>query len=381
MKSPNVSQPIEKHHRDLGRRRFLGGGMKAGAAAVGSVALLGAATGTASAAVVATRSVVDYHNGGSDWTAAFQAAIDAANPTNGRHGGGVVAVPAGSYTVAGNIRVHTGVQIVGEGWGSQVRLANGANAALFTIDETTGPDGKPAFATGLRGLRLNGNRNKQTQQVAMVRVATGSGTTPIFNDHRHTIGDLFMQYGAGHGIEIVGTRATRVDNVLVTKCVGAGVLTVDASDGLFSRIVSAGNGSGFTIDGASNNLLACRASRNTADGFLITSSRSAITNGYSLDNGRDGYRVQGFDTNLTGCVADSNREAGLRIDGVKRAVVTGLSSYSRVGSDNGSSPFVQRVGVVFNNTGQNMVTGLVRQNTVNVQGDNGGGLTQLVDGG
>ncbi len=361
----------------IGRRAFMAAGITTGIATTGLAAAM-VAPSPAAAAITSTRSVVDFHNGGSDWTAAFQAAIDDANATNDRHGGGLVHVPAGRYVVAGNIRVHTGVTVQGEGWGSFIRLASQANAPIFSVDETTGADGKPAFATMICGLRLNGNGSQQAGSPPLIKIATGSATTPIFNDHRHTLADLYMQYGAGDGVAIEGTRATRVDNLYVTKCAGSGLSAIDASDGLFTRVVSAGNGVGFSLAGASNNLLACRASRNSADGFVITSSRSAVTNGYSLDNGRDGYRIQGNETNMTGCVADSNREAGVRISSARRVVVGGLSSFSRVPSDNGSSPFHQQWGVRFENTGDNFISGVVRQNQTGVDGSNSNGITQLV---
>lgn len=350
----------------LTRRSMLAGGFAAlGASAIGSLG-------------PAAISVLDHRTGSGDWSQTFQAAIDAANPTNGRHGGGLVYVPAGDYPVRGGIRVHTGVSVVGDGWGSQVRLTSGSNQPIFTIDETTGADGRPAFATVVASLRLNGNGKKQSGDAPAIRIATGSATTPIFRDHRHTISDLFVQYCRGDGLVVDGTRASRIDNVYVTKCTGAGVRVVDASDGLLTRIVSAGNGTGFVIAGASNNLLACRASRNTDDGFRVTSSRAAITNGYSLDNGRDGYRIEGHDANLTGCVADSNRQAGLRLVTGSRAAITGLSSFSRVRTDSGSSPFVQSHGVLFESTRANAVTGVVRQNRVNIGGSNRDGLTQVV---
>lgn len=373
-----TSQPTPSNQPVFNRRTFVRTGVAAGLA---GPALLAATQQSAAAAEPSTyRSVVDFHTSGSDWTSAIQDAIDDANPTNNRHGGGIVYIPAGKYSVRGNIKVHTGVTVQGDGWGSFIQLASGANAPIFNVDETTGADGRPAFATSILSLRLNGNRNKQSQAVPIIRIATGSGTTPIFNDHRHTIADLFLQYGSGHGIEIVGTRATRVDNVYVTKCASSGISVTDSSDGLFTRVVSAGNNVGFSLAGASNNLLACRASRNTSDGFAMSSSRMAITNGYSLDNGRDGYRVEGSEANLTGCIADSNRDAGLRIAGAKRASVNGLSSYSRVSQNTNTAPFYQRWGVLFENTDHNFVSGLVRQNQTDLQGTNTGGVTQLVVG-
>ena len=96
-------------------------------------------------------------------TTAIQAAIAAAQTT-----GRTVYFPAGTYKISSSLLVGGGspgaITICGDGWDSQIVLANGSNAYIFDFGTAAAPGGNTQYTPGLtiRDLYLNCNGTNQT---------------------------------------------------------------------------------------------------------------------------------------------------------------------------------------------------------------------------
>lgn len=136
-------------------------------------------------------------SGSTDSTAAIQAAVSAAQ-TSQRP----VYFPAGTYKVSSPILIGGGspgaLKIYGDGWNSQIKLANGANCFIFD----TGSGGSPQFTPGLliKDLYLNCNGANQTSTSGGIyaRGCVFSVFDHVWVDQPYTAGIWFYQDGLGN---------------------------------------------------------------------------------------------------------------------------------------------------------------------------------------
>ena len=331
--------------------------------------------------------------GEGDDRAALQEAIDAAaQEGTGRLRGGTVHVGPGIYPLGGSLQLRTGVTLQGSGPGTVLRLEPGVDEPALVVESNV--DGSPVAYAAIRGLTLDGATGEQTKGrhgIALRSDNGGSRTPYTGSDSFPVIADVLVAYFGGHGVAIgvdpaegeVDVRAARCFNVVVFECAKAATdgdragIFVGGTDGLVVGCEAAGcGGPGFHVARSNNRLDACKGYFNQTE-FLVTGQRSQLVGCQAQDGFGDGFALgregQGVaDTSLVGCQADSNAGAGFRLVGVTSSVVSGLTAFVR-GDLASDGP-----GVVLRGTSRCLLSGTVRGFPQAVDGQNAGGVTQLV---
>lgn len=161
-------------------------------------------------------------NNSSDDRAAIQAAIDAVHAA----GGGTVFIPAGTYLLGAtlNIPAGDGLQIIGSGWNTYLKLKNAANCYALTF---------PAADTrvAIRDLTIDGNHSAQTGTSGGIYAA---GAVACQFEHIHFIAcrDNALYLGPqtggafGHNNRVVGCL---FDQAMTSTGPGRGI-HCDSSD-------------------------------------------------------------------------------------------------------------------------------------------------------
>ncbi|MGI8938884.1 MAG: glycosyl hydrolase family 28-related protein [Iamia sp.] len=398
-------------HRAAGdRRAFLAGGAGlagAGVAAAGLAYLWRDDGDAASTPPVATapagmppggwRDATRDHGaagtGEGDDAPALQAAIDAAAAEGaGRLRGGIVHVGPGIYPLGASLQMRTGVTLQGAGPGTVLQLRSGVDAPAIVAEAD--PDGSPVAYVAIRSLTLDGSTGSQTNGrhgIAISSNNSGSQTPYTGSDSFPVIADVLVAYFGGHGIALgidpeggeANVRGARCFNVIAFECAKAATdgdrsgFLVRCTDGALVACEAAGcGGPGYDVVRANNRLEGCKGYFNQTE-FRITGERNQLVGCQAQDGFGDGFVLGGpgsglSDTSLVGCQADTNAGAGFRLTGVTASVVSGLTAFVR-GDASSDGP-----GVVLRGTSRCLLSGAVRGFPTAVDGDNPGGVTQLV---
>lgn len=405
--------PSEGRHRAGDRRAFLVGGAGlagAGVAAAG-LAYLGrdgdgsggepgpgpGATAPAGTAPGGWRDATRDHGargtGEGDDRAALQDAIDSAAAEGaGRLRGGVVHVGPGRYPLGGSLQLRTGVTLQGSGAGTVLQLRSGVDAPALLIEANA--DGTPVAYAAVRSLTLDGSTGNQTKNrhgIAVRSNSSGSRTPYTGSDSFPLVADVLIAYFGGHGVAVgvdpeggeADVRGARCLDVIVFECAKAATdgdragFFVGGTDGVLVACEAAGcGGPGYDVVRANNRLDACKGYFNQTE-FRITGERNQLIGCQAQDGFGDGFALGAeggdlSDASLVGCQADTNAGAGFRLVGVRSSVVSGLTAFVR-GDATSDGP-----GVVLRDTSQCLLSGTVRGFATAVDGDNPGGVTQLV---
>ncbi len=340
----------------------------------------------------ATRDHGAQGTGEGDDRGSLQDAIDAAAAEGtGPLRGGTVHLGPGVYPISGSLFLRTGVTLRGAGPGTVIRLLGGVDEPALVVEADA--DGTPTANTAIRDLTLNGATNTQTKGrhgIAFRGNNRGGRTPHTGSDSFHLVADVLVAFFGGHGIALAvdppdgGTaevRAARILQAVVWNCAAAGDGTdragiyVGGTDGcLVACDVAGGQGPGFHVARANNRLEACKGYFNEGPVFLVTGERNQLVGCQAQDGKGDGFVLEGgANSSLVGCQADSNAGAGFRLDGTRTAVVSGLTAFVR-GGRSSTGPGV----VLGPGTASCLVNGTVSGLPVTVEGDNPGGVTQVV---
>lgn len=340
----------------------------------------------------ATRDHGAAGTGEGDDRGSLQDAIDAAGAEGtGPLRGGTVHLGPGVYPIGGSLFLRTGVTLQGAGPGTVIRLLPGVDEPALVVE--TDLDGTPVANAAIRDLTLDGATDQQSKGrhgIAFRGNNRGSRTPYTGSDSFHLVTDVLVAFFGGHGIalavdppdgEAAEVRAARIDRAVVWGCAAAaddgdraGIL-VGGTDGvLVACDVAAGKGPGYHVTRANNRLDACKAYFNAGPEFLVTGERNQLVGCQAQDGEGDGFVLRGgSNSSLVGCQADSNAGVGFRLDGTRTAAVSGLTAFVR-GGRSSTGPGV----VLEGGAASCLVNGTVAGLPVAVEGDNPGGVTQVV---
>lgn len=260
-------------------------------------------------------------DGVTDDTAAFQAALDAADTAGS--GAGLVYVPGGVWVLDG-ITIGSQVTLAGGGWGSILfHKAASANPLITTSVPST------TTHVCIRNLLIDGNSDNQTTAVNAIDLdSTSMSTGKIV---RHRLYDLYIRSVKGHGLVTDSPgRQTFVDNV---NCHNIDKVAFRLS-GVESHFVNCNSGSsgeqGFFLLGHTNSLVSCRVGEagrlddTNGDGYLIkNSTRNLLSNCISDSNQGHGFYSWGQSGTMEGSVYENctstndNQKAGASNDGFR----------------------------------------------------------------
>jgi parallel beta-helix repeat protein len=267
---------------------------------------------------------------------------------DGANSSGTVVLLEGTYTLSDSIVIDKdGARLVGQGWGTVLRLANGANSTMVLV----GPDANRQFVE-IAELRLFGNGENQT---------AGHG---------------ILLRGSGHRLHRINIEGARQDGIRAESADGSdqyefvcddltvihsGRDGISLDDAIFNaeiiRVVVHGarNGPGrygIYDRGGQNKFLLCHTYHNPSHGFFKDYGREArISGGEYESNGGYGIRLfsvvgcsvdgalfygngdagislsYGVDCTLTGNTSRSTNETGIYLSGSSRNLVSGNTIY------------------------------------------------------
>jgi hypothetical protein len=248
-------------------------------------------------------------NGVADDTVAIQAAINAAQSA----GGGIVYFPPGTYLISSTLTVSAdNIQIVGAGWGSQIKASGGITGYMLQVQ---GPGGAGNFRYGIKiaDIYFNGN----------------------------TIASL-------GGIQLISTYHADLDHVRVRFCLGNSIL-LDGITGAFgaythiheNTITDGGAGIGILTSGKHEYITITNshfAWFNTAGGYGIqlANENNTISN-CNFDECDTGVYLNFNQYNfITNCHFDRGITQFILMHGAQRCNVIGntFQTFSGTGSKN-----------------------------------------------
>lgn len=235
------------------------------------------------------------------------------NMTNG----GKVFVKNATYSLDSTILINQNNTVLeGEGKGTILYLANGANVNVINITDCFDVTVKHLMIHGNNGLNTAGRGIHIHNSVAM---GYGSESEITIQDVLiyHTVGDALRSDGA----EI----ENRIICVATNGNYGNGYgFYISSTDNKIELCTAAlGALGGFYLAGASNQLVDCKAygcALSSGAGFEIVAPRNFLTNCYAQDNYNHGFLLSGAAdySSLIGCAGANNginnTAAGLKLD-------------------------------------------------------------------
>lgn len=296
-----------------------------------------------SPAAVSSVSVIVDLAGAGDYTSLEQAVAQVPADTT-------IVVTRGTHVVqAGNMRPAPGVRIVGEGYGSHVRLANGVNRSLFVI----GSDN-----VVLQGLRIDGNGPNQALASGNcvyfdavrggrlldchVHDAAGYNVVAFPGASRIAIANNHVYNARQEGIELQGASHCTIVGNVVSGIVGNGILLWSstgtcAHNTVVGNVVESSGGFGIQVtDRAHDNTIAGNTSaENGIHGICVNDAGSNLVQGnVSRLNKRSGIQIeQARNCAVTGNLLLENAQNGIYIRTSEGCAVTG--NVSRANKWNG----------------------------------------------
>ena len=340
--------------KNISRRRALGFAAKsAGVAGAATVAM---SVNQAMAAAAPTPDDLLPNNWFSiapsqgDQFSEIQEALDNAEEA----GGGVVSLQSGTFQISNTLSIGENVTLMGEGAATRLR-AIGSFIWMVQFPASS-------FLAALKDIRLFGSGSAGGVNIVTAGTGTFSGNDAyvlIENVSIHDVGLNGVRVGTRNAG--FGTREVRLHNVIVLRAQSIGILFFGV-DSIISNCTVAGSGwDGFQIVGGNNRLTGCKAFFNTGSGITVTGSRGQLSACQVQDNDGDGFKIDDAqDVSLSACGADSNQFVGVRIRDCAGVTFSSASSISRAGR------FVQRFGVRIQNSSNSRITGVSRNNEINL---------------
>jgi hypothetical protein len=239
----------------------------------------------------------------------IQAAIDACSTA----GGGTVQIPKGTW-LTGPLKLKTRVRLNGEGWGSVLRLVNGANAHLISLSSIQQEQ------TQIENLWLDGNGANQSagnwDVVNLDNTAYDNGQPfPSLGDPNHFMRMVSIVNGKRHGVYLAGDfQGSHIESVFISDC-DQNSISLWAPDTHLISCVSRRSGlHGFYIAGNSNRVMNCKAflagrlDATNGCGFVVANvSRADLTHCEAQDNRQHGFSLNNTEqTALVACRSDRN---------------------------------------------------------------------------
>ena len=340
--------------KNISRRRALGFAAKS--AGVAGAATVAVSVNPAMAAAAPTPDDLLPNNWFSiapsqgDQFPEIQEALDNAEEA----GGGVVSLQSGTFQIGNTLFIGENVTLKGEGAATRLR-AIGSFTWMVQFPAS-------AFLAALKDIRLFGAGGAGGVNIVTAGSGTFSGNDSyvlIENVSIHDVGLNGVRVGTSNAG--FGTREVRLHNVIVLRAQSIGILFFGV-DSIISNCTVAGSGSdGFQIVGGNNRLTGCKAFFNTGSGITVTGNRGQLSACQVQDNSGDGFKIDNAeDVSLSACGADSNRFAGVRIRNCAGVTFSSASSISRAGR------FEQRFGVRIQDSSNSRITGVSRNNAINL---------------
>lgn len=157
------------------------------------------------------------------------------------------------------------------------------------------------------GVHL-GNAPSSLVENIMVRKTGGVGVVL----GQHNVGRNIVVHEAGATGISLGDRTTLTDSI-ANKSVGSGIGT--SGDALIERCTAYFNGNHGFILGSSTTVMGSRAAFNTVTGFTTTSPNVSISGSMAYQNGDDGFRLANENHRIDNCVARGNAADGFQVGG------------------------------------------------------------------
>lgn len=320
------------------RRNFL---QLSGAGLVGAATVSASVSQSAHAVSMSgTYYNVNDYNYGSD-QADIQAAIDAATA----NGGGVVYLPARTYTIQ-TLRLKKNVTLLGEGPGTLLQH-NGSNSPAIATHNSD------AFPVGISSLRIKGNGGgNNSHGIYLASTSSGNGFTNP--DGQHIVCHVYIENMAGHGIHVrPDCRGSLIEGCWIKACRRG--MYIGGSDTTLSNCVSRSNTlQGVFVAGGNVRFMNCKTFFNRNGGFFLNGTRNVLVACEAQDNWNYGFRIARNYATMNGCIADSNQYYGFLVDGTGAYLgginLTGITAIGR-SEVQGNKPWIgQRHGVRLNNT-------------------------------
>lgn len=260
-------------------------------------------------------------DGSTDDTAAFSAALTAAGAATTTGASMTVDVPSGIY-VTGPLTIPHRVTLRGAGVGATTLLCKVGAAAGPYLSAAAHAEMVTIRDMRLQGNSLNVGQTNVIQGVQLGGTWTYSGGTDEYNDARHRLLNVHIEYFTGDGVVDTGSHHENVLAYVHTWQVKGNGFNLGNDDFVSNCSAADSQLDGFLIAG--NALVSnCKSwwngwyngtsfvtssATNTGNGFHITATSGAtLTNCYAQDNGRAGFFFDGtFNGNYYALVADSN---------------------------------------------------------------------------
>jgi len=314
-------------------------------------------------------------SGAADSTAVIQAAITAAKTS-----GAGVYFPAGTYKISASLNVGGGspgaVTICGDGWESQIFLANGSNAYIFDFG-STGPVYTPGLT--IRDLYLNCNGTNQTSGGGGIfaRGAVWCVFDHLWIEAPWGEGLRFYQDGTGsYGHHNTVQNCLFKDGRNVTGGAGLAMRVEQADENRFigctfqdcGNVSAAYNGQVHDTSAGNSTYLGCAwVGGATGASFLKSDSNPGqlMFSGCSFDGPNTGNMLdlQGTGHMVTGCNfinigqgATSGQYAAVYLDGAQAQDCV-ISGCSFAGLNAHATAILESGGANSNNIGLNNYTG------------------------
>ncbi len=248
----------------------------------------------------------DYVCTGTNDQTTINAALAALPVNNAGQKGGKVLLTEGDYSLGGTINVASFQSLHGTGWGTRMRLVNGANCwAVTLIPDPTGSNN--AQGIEISSFTIDGNSGGQNGGLAAGAAASGGIIMPGAN--RCVVHHVFMVscYTAGIDLPVnTGTGAHPWENEIHSCLVTLGQNSPDAAN----------SGFGFNLHDAEENSIHSNYLEFNGKAHIIDNvvGNNSITNN-AFVNGQVGIQTGGSRGRIANNVFDSLSGHNIRVTG------------------------------------------------------------------
>lgn len=242
--------------------------------------------------------------------ATIQAAIDDVPSA-----GGLVFIPAGTYTVSAAILLKSNLHLLGAGRDATIiKLASAAD-----VDVIQAPNGTTDISVS--HLTIDGNRANQTSAtITGISILSSSGSP----SSRVALQDLYVLNVRNDGILIDGatTDVLISRNVIDGTDLGAGIELASGTDTTTRIVVSNNNirnvqSAGIAVTAAitdlvvSNNVIDTTVTADCITGYHQNNAFITVTGNTCRDSGNHGIHITGDDISITGNVVENPTQSGI----------------------------------------------------------------------
>lgn len=226
--------------------------------------------------------------------------------------GGRVLLLAGLYDIRGHLLPPSYSTVMGEGWGTHLKLANHTAAVdVFRNSDISGGNTRIT----IRDLRIDGNRGNQT-----------AGRYGIYfkNVDYSNILNCWIDSCYVEGIQL---NLSDHNLIMGCECYDSRVNNIGLVDSSFNRIVnnilrSSSEGMGLYVNYSASvslrNIIMgndCISNNHEGIGVRPTCDKTIIVGNYCYANGDNGISVSGQFNTVIGNIVDSNQYHGIGLDG------------------------------------------------------------------